>query len=416
MSFFRIKIYLKFKYFILSFFLKQNSNKAKIIKKLNELTKKKSSILTSQLRVGFFLVLKYLKIKNPEKKEIILNSYNLAEMANICENLKLKIIYTKLNKNIFISEMDLIKKINQNTLAVVATNIFNTSKNLEKIKKICKRKKISFIEDNAIYLDNFIKKKNNKIYSGSFGDYSLHSFNIMKNISAMYGGAVSTNDTKFIIYAKKELNKFKKFPFVKYFKQCSIYLILKVLSFNIFYNLFYLKLIRLAHKKNNKFILSFIYPSLKFKKKFVPKNYSSEINSLSVNMILLQLKDKKNRNLNHNKRKENNSYYNHLFKKNNIKNLKIIDITEPDFQNFNDFPIIVNNKNLLINYLLKKGIETKAVQYVDCHKIFKNQKKEKLESYENKILCLPNHSKITKKYIDFIVNSISLFYSNSKIN
>ena len=98
MSFFRIKIYLKFKYFILSFFLKQNSNKAKIIKKLNELTKKKSSILTSQLRVGFFLVLKYLKIKNPEKKEIILNSYNLAEMANICENLKLKIIYTKLNK------------------------------------------------------------------------------------------------------------------------------------------------------------------------------------------------------------------------------------------------------------------------------------------------------------------------------
>ena len=159
MSFFRIKIYLKFKYFILSFFLKRNSNKVKIIKKLNELTKKKSSLLTSQLRVGFFLVLKYLKIKNPEKKEIILNSYNLAEMASICENLKLKIIYTKLNKNIFISETDLIKKINQNTLAVVATNIFNTSKNLEKIKKICKRKKISFIEDNAIYLDNFIKKK-----------------------------------------------------------------------------------------------------------------------------------------------------------------------------------------------------------------------------------------------------------------
>ena len=87
--------------------------------------------------------------------------------------------------------MDLIKKINQNTLAVVATNIFNTSKNLEKIKKICKRKKISFIEDNAIYLDNFIKKKIIKFIQEVFGDYSLHSFNIMKNISAMYGGAVS---------------------------------------------------------------------------------------------------------------------------------------------------------------------------------------------------------------------------------
>ena len=44
--------------------------------------------MTSQLRVGFILLLKYLKEKNPNKKEIIINSYNLAEMVNICKNLK----------------------------------------------------------------------------------------------------------------------------------------------------------------------------------------------------------------------------------------------------------------------------------------------------------------------------------------
>ena len=51
-------------------------------------------------------------------------------MVNICQNLKLKIVFTKLNENIFISEKDLIKKINKKTLAVVVTNIFNNHRDI----------------------------------------------------------------------------------------------------------------------------------------------------------------------------------------------------------------------------------------------------------------------------------------------
>ena len=61
-------------------------------------------------------------------------------------------------------------------------------------------------------------------------------------------------------------------------------------------------------------------------------------------------------------------------------------------------------------YLLDQDIETKAIQYVDCQKIFNNQNKMKLYEYQDKILCLPNHSKITKKYIDLIVYKIYNFY------
>ena len=64
-------------------------------------------------------------------------------MINVCKNLNLKPIFPKLNKNIFISENDLKKRINKQTIAVVVTNIFNSSEEIIKIRKICKQKKFA---------------------------------------------------------------------------------------------------------------------------------------------------------------------------------------------------------------------------------------------------------------------------------
>jgi len=416
MSYFRIYIYLKIKYFFLSLFYRKNLSINKVDLLFKRFTKKKQTLLVGQLRVGFYLVLKYLKKKFPKKREIILNSYNLAEMANICTNLNLKLTFIKLNENIYLSAKDVKKKINKNTLAIVGTNIFNTFEDIRSIKKICKKKKIPFIEDNAIYFSNYTKINKQRYYSGTYGDYSLHSFNIMKSISAMYGGSVSTNDKEFIKFARNEILTFKKFPFIKYFKQCLIYLILKLLSINLFYKSLFLKIIKKAHKNNNKFILSLIYPSLKFKKNKLSENFFTKISVLSKTMIWFQLKNNHNINLNHSIKKSNNIYYNKLFNRLNITNLKVINLKDPNFQNFNDYPIIVTNKKKLITYLLDQNIETKAVQYVDCQKIFKIQNKEKLHEYQDKILCLPNHSNITKKYIDFIVYKIYNFYKKNQFN
>jgi len=59
--------------------------------------------------------------------------------------------------------------------------------------------------------------------------------------------------------------------------------------------------------------------------------------------------------------------------------------------------------------LFSKGIETKVISYKDCQNLF-NIKKKYLKLYEDQIICLPNHKKITKPYIDYIVNSIHQFY------
>ena len=86
----------------------------------------------------------------------------------------------------------------------------------------------------------------------------------MKIISAMFGGSVSSNDKKFFDYAKNEIKYFKSFPVLEYFKQCLIFIVLK-LSLKILYKLIFFQILKFAHIKI--LFLSIVYPSLKFKKK-----------------------------------------------------------------------------------------------------------------------------------------------------
>ena len=319
----------------------------------------------------------------------------------------------QLNENLFICEKDLKKKINKKTLAVVTTNIFNSFNDSKKIKNLCNSKKVPLIEDNAIYFGNFKKIGNKKIYAGSFGDYSLNSFNIMKNISAMYGGSIETNDKKFAEFANRELNLYKKFPPIKFLMQSIIFLILKTLSIRPIYKLFFFNLLKKAYTQNNLFILSLVYPSLKFKKRSLPDYYFTKMNYISKNMIYFQINDVENFNINHIAKKNNNIYYTKVFKNKKIRDIKVLKNKDPNFQNYNDFPIFVNKKKYLVNYLFSKGIETKTIQYVDCQKIFKSYKNHKnSRNYENEIICLPNHKKITQKYINYVVSCIDMFYKN----
>ena len=170
------------------------------------------------------------------------------------------------------------------------------------------------------------------------------------------------------------------------------------------------KCLQKAHLSKNLFILSIVYPSLKFKKQALPKFYSTKINNLSIKMIYLQLNDIKNFNKNHLAKKNNNLYYQKIFSEEKIDGILLLKYVDANFQNFNDFPIVVKKKNELVNFLFLKGIETKTVQYVDCQKIFKSANNEKSENYEDQILCLPNHRLISKKYIEYIVACLKDFY------
>jgi len=77
MSFFRIYIYLKFPIFLKSLFTNYSSDIKLVENTFKKTTKKNHSIILSQLRVGFIIILKYLKKKNTKKNKIIIKTKNL---------------------------------------------------------------------------------------------------------------------------------------------------------------------------------------------------------------------------------------------------------------------------------------------------------------------------------------------------
>jgi len=415
MSYFRINIYLIFRFFLLSFLYRKKNVEELIQKLIVKNSLKNFFILTSQLRVGFLILLKYFQKKNPEKKEIIFSPYNIPEMVSVAKNLNYEVVFCDVDlKTGFFCFKELKKKINHKTSAVVMTNMFNSYEDSLKLRKLCDYKKVNLIEDNAIYFDNFIQKKN-KIYSGSVGHYSLYSFNLMKNISALYGGGVSTNDINFYNFAKKETANFKNFSTLIYTRQTLIYLILKILSVNFIYKFFFFRIIKFAYKKNIKFLLQIFYPILRFKYQKFPSYYFTKMNTFSKNMVYLQLVNTNLRKANHSARSEKNKFYMKLFQAAAIPEIKLFCIKDFNFQNYLDFPIVVKDKKKLINFLLNKKIDTRVIHYKSCAKIFGDKKLYANSDFlENNLLCLPNHYKISKIYMEFIVERIKFFYAKNK--
>ena len=416
---FRIWIYLNLSNFIKFFFLKKNY---KIIisyikNTLGKQSKKKYVLLTSQCRIGFLYILKYLKNKNPKKNEIIFSAYNLPEMINVAKNLNYKIRFCDINyKTGFVNLNQIQKLISNKTNIIVLTNMFNTYQDSLKLKKIAKRFKINLIEDNAIYFDNFSKNRK-KNYSGSVGDFSIYSFNIMKNVSSLYGGAVTTNDYNFYKFYDQESKNLLDFNFLILFRQTLIFVILKVMSINILYKFIFFKIIKKAHKQQNDFILKIIYPSLRFIKKKFPNYYFTKISKMSLFFTYLQLKNKDLRKNNFNLRKQKNiHYFKNLVNLRKNKILNLIKIKNFNYQNFLDFPILVHNKYKFNYFLLNRGIEIRFKQYYNCAKMFSNREKCKnADLYEKKLVCLPNHPKISINYANYILKNIEnyIFRYNS---
>tara|TARA_A100001015_G_C15042250_1_gene740532 strand:+ start:1145 stop:2395 length:1251 start_codon:yes stop_codon:yes gene_type:complete len=413
---FRIWIYLSVKNFILSLI---NSDKIIERKKfienyIKKQSNKNSVFLFSQCRVGFLFILKFLKKKNnTNKKEVIFCAYNLPEMVNIVENLKLKIRFCDIDHKTGLMDASKInKQISKKTLAIVMTNMFNNYQDSKTIKLIANNKKVPLIEDNAIYFDNYSKFKNKKYFSGSLGDYSIYSFNIMKNISALYGGALSTNNREFHQFYNEEEKKLSNFPLFPMLKQVLIFFILKLMSLAKLYKHFFRYIIIFAHKYQVKFLLKLFYPSLRSIKKKFPKYYFSKMSKVSINATYLQLKNK-NKNKIFKIRKKNHKLYVKTFGKIKNNNYCLLQKTDENYQNFLDFPILVKRKESLNKFLLNQGIEIRLKHYYNCAKMFnKKTKYTNAEKYEKELVCLPAHYKISHSYINFVVKKINQFYEN----
>ena len=408
----RIKIYLKIKYLFLGLFKKLDISKKNVEKKLCQLMDKKYIQFSGMCRTSFLVILEYLNKKYPNKKELIICSYNLKEMVDIARLLNFNIKLIDIKKDIGIVDIKNLKeKINENTAAILFTNMFNDSEILIDLKDFCKKNDILLIEDNAIYFGNYSYDGEKKFFSGSFGDVSILSFGIMKNISALYGGALLTSDEELHEFANNRISNFQSFPKILYFKQIIIFLLLKLFLSKYIYNFFFFYVIQLATTKKIQILLNLIYPSLRFKKKkTIPKSYYSKISNYTLKIVDLILSDQ-NFNDETKIRMKNNLFYYSLFKK--IEDIKIIEMKDFNFQNLLDFPILVKNKDKLVKYLFEKGLETRIHFYSNCEEIIETNDNENSDYYEKNLICLPSHAKINEEKIKEYQTEIIKFYKLS---
>ena len=241
------------------------------------------------------------------------------------------------------------------------------------------------------------------------------SFNIMKNISGLYGGCISHNNLEFKNYCNKLFGQNVKFPNLLYLRQIIIFFTLKILSLKLLYNYFFYYLFHFSSRHKINFVQNIIYPSLRFKISKIPSYYLSPMNNFTKKLIYYQLIDFSSRKRNHNVRKINNKYYYYKFKKINSKKIFIFPVDDFNFQNYLEFPVLFAKKEKIHKFLMRKGFDLKKVHYFNCSKEFKsNFKCINSERAENEILCLPNHSKINKYYIDRLINEVEIFYKNNK--
>ena len=186
--------------------LKSNwiSSKGKYIEKFESEFAKyigvKYSIAVNNGTSALHLALLALDLKKDD--EVIVPSFTYIAPVNVIRYVgaKEKFIDIKLLTG-QLDESILEKKISRKTKAVIVPHLYGQCAEIEKIKKICSKKKIFLIEDCAESFGCKFKKK----HLGTFGTIGTFSFFGSKTITTGEGGMVVTNSKKIaeLIYKLK---------------------------------------------------------------------------------------------------------------------------------------------------------------------------------------------------------------------
>ena len=105
-----------------------------------------------------------------------------------------------------ISIEDVKKKISKKTKAILSVDLFGVPCDYEKLIPICKKNKITLIQDAAESLGSLYQARSVL----KQGDISITSFNLNKIVTSCGGGAIICKDKKSISRAKKLINQNKK--------------------------------------------------------------------------------------------------------------------------------------------------------------------------------------------------------------
>jgi perosamine synthetase len=314
------------------------------------------SISVNNGTAALHLALLALDVKKGD--EVIVPSFTYVAAVNAIKYVGAKVVF--IDVNFLTSQIDeslLEKKITKKTKALIVPHLYGQSAEIEKIKKICKKKKVCLVEDCAESFGCFFNQK----HLGTFGEIGTFSFFGSKTITTGEGGMVVTSN-------KKLANKINK-----------------------------LKTQGVVRKKND------------YWHDIIGYNYRMTNICAAIGLAQLEKKDLI--------LKKKNNVFNFYKKKLNSDNTRMNLVIKNSISSY--WQIVIYLKNKKIRDSLKKFLEQNKVEtrttFPPVHTMpmyYKKKKKELLPNtltLSNTGICLPSGPSLKEKEIFFICKLINNF-------
>lgn len=187
--------------------LSMGENVKKFEKEFATYCDRKFGIVTNSCTSALDIVLRSLKLKS--NHEVIIPTQTFFANLSSIVNSGAKPVFCDTDDNFLISCSDLEKKITANTKAIIVVHFSGAiSKDIFKIKELCKRHKITLIEDCAHAHGAYAVDLDNTIYkAGSIGDFGCFSFFSTKIMTTGEGGMIVCDDKDYSLLLRSLANR-----------------------------------------------------------------------------------------------------------------------------------------------------------------------------------------------------------------
>ena len=302
------------------------------------------------------LALKALEIQ--EDDEIITTTFTFFATAGAISRVGAKPVFVDIKRDTFnIDPQKIQKAITPKTKAIIVVHLFGQPAEMDKIMEIAKKHELKVIEDNA---QGIGAKFDGKV-AGTIGDIGTLSFFPSKNLGAM-------GDAGMCLTNSDELAD----------------------------KLFMLR----VHGENPQYYHKWV-------------GLNSRLDTIQAAALLIKLRSLTG--WSEARRKNAEYYYKNL---KDISHIKLPVIHEKAETIFNQFTLIAENRDELLNYLRSKDIGC-AVYYPlplhlqECFSYLNHKKGDFpiTEELTEKVISIPVFSEITKEQQDYVIGNIKEFYT-----
>ncbi|QNL20899.1 DegT/DnrJ/EryC1/StrS family aminotransferase [Hyphobacterium sp. CCMP332] len=149
-----------------------------------------------------------MAIDLPKQAEIIVPTFNYVASAEVIALMGYKPVFVDADENLFNLDIKKLEdSIGPNTKAIIGVHLFGQSSQMEELIKICEKRGIILIEDNAQAIGGSYKLNGHEISNGLIGDIGTTSFFPSKNLGCFGdGGAVYTKHESIYLRMKQIAN------------------------------------------------------------------------------------------------------------------------------------------------------------------------------------------------------------------